>query len=164
MLNNKKTSGTFLARIGVIAGLYIVATMSLPFLSYGSIQLRISEALTILPLFFPEAVVGLFIGCLISNILGNGILDIVFGSLATLIAGILTCIVGKTVKNTTLKFLLGAFPPVIINAIVVPFTYLVITELEALYWFNFLTVFIGQFLAVYVLGALLYSLIKKYFK
>ena len=138
--------------------------MSLPFLSYGSIQLRISEALTILPLFFPEAVVGLFIGCLISNILGNGILDIVFGSLATLIAGILTYIVGKTVKNTTLKFLLGAFPPVIINAIVVPFTYLLITELEALYWFNFLTVFIGQFLAVYVLGALLYSLIKKYFK
>ena len=164
MLNNKKTSGTSLARIGVIAGLYIVATMRLPFLSYGSIQLRISEALTILPVFFPEAVVGLFIGCLISNILGNGILDIVFGSLATLIAGILTCIVGKTVKNTTLKFLLGAFPPVIINAIVVPFTYLVITELEALYWFNFLTVFIGQFLAVYVLGALLYSLIKKYFK
>ena len=95
MLNNKKTSGTSLARIGVIAGLYIVATMSLPFLSYGSIQLRISEALTILPLFFPEAVVGLFIGCLISNILGNGILDIVFGSLATLIAGILTCIVVK---------------------------------------------------------------------
>ncbi len=164
MLNSKKTSGTSLARIGVIAGLYIVTTMSLPFLSYGSIQLRISEALTVLPLFFPEAVVGLFIGCLISNILGNGILDIVFGSLATLIAGVLTYIVGKTVKNTTLKFLLGAFPPVIINAIVVPFTYLVVTELEALYWFNFLTVFIGQFLAVYVLGALLYSLIKKYFK
>ena len=163
MLKTKKSIGSKLARAGVIACVYAVTTMCLPFMSYGSVQLRVSEALTILPLLIPESVVGLFVGCLIANLLGNGIIDIVFGSLATLVAGVCTYLIGKYVKNTILKVAIGGFFPVIINAIVVPFTYLLITELPYLYWINFLTVFIGQFLAVYVFGTILYLAIKKYF-
>ena len=163
MFKTKKSIGSKLARAGVIACVYAVTTMCLPFMSYGSVQLRVSEALTILPLLIPESVVGLFVGCLIANLLGNGIIDIVFGSLATLVAGICTYLIGKYVKNTFLKVAIGGFFPVIINAIVVPFTYLLITELPYLYWINFLTVFIGQFLAVYVFGTILYLAIKKYF-
>ena len=163
MLKTKKSIGSKLARAGVIACVYAVTTMCLPFMSYGSVQLRVSEALTILPLLIPESVVGLFVGCLIANLLGNGIIDIVFGSLATLVAGVCTYLIGKYVKNTFLKVAIGGFFPVIINAIVVPFTYLLITELPYLYWINFLTVFIGQFLAVYVFGTILYLAIKKYF-
>ena len=164
MLQTKKSIGRKMAKAGVIACVYAVTTMCLPFMSYGGVQLRFSEALTILPLFIPEAVAGLFIGCLIANLLGNGILDIIFGSLATLVAGIITYFIGKLVKNEVLKVALGGFPPVIINAIVVPFTYLLITELKSLYFINFVTVFIGQFLAVYLFGTLLYLAIKKYFK
>lgn len=162
-MNNKKNSNksNFIVKAGLIGAIYAALTMSLPFLSYGSVQLRVSEALTILPLFYPEAVIGLFVGCLISNIIGNGILDVIFGSLATLVSAILTYIVGKKIKNDKLKFIIGGVFPVIINAIVIPFTYLMITELPSLYWLNFLTVFIGQFLAVYLFGTLLYLSIKR---
>ena len=162
-MNNKKSSNksNFIVKAGLIGAIYAALTMSLPFLSYGSVQLRVSEALTILPLFYPEAVIGLFVGCLISNIIGNGILDVIFGSLATLVSAILTYIVGKKIKNDKLKFIVGGFFPVIINAIVIPFTYLMIMELPSLYWLNFLTVFIGQFLAVYLFGTVLYLSIKR---
>ena len=161
MLNSKKSIGSFLAKAGVIAGIYAVATMALPFMSYGGIQMRVSEALTLLPLFFVEAIPGLFIGCLIANLLGNGLLDIIFGSLATLVAAAVTYLVGRLVKNNVLRVLLGGLPPILINAIVVPFTYLLVTELSSLYFINFLTVGIGQFIAVYVFGGLLYLALYK---
>ena len=164
MLNSKKSVGSFLAKSSVIAAIYAVATMALPFMSYGGVQLRVSEALTLLPLFFAEAIPGLFIGCLIANLLGNGLLDIIFGSLATLIAAGLTYLVGKLIKNNVLRLLLGGIPPIIINAIVIPFTYLLVTELSSLYFVNFLTVFIGQVLAVYLFGGLLYLAINKRFQ
>lgn len=162
---NKKTSvsAVTLARIGVIAALYAVTTMALPFLSYGNVQLRFSEALTVLPLFYSEAVVGLFVGCIIANIIGNGFLDIILGSAASLVAAIITYIIGKKVQNKTLKMALGGLPPVFINAFVVPFTYLVITDLKELYFLNVLSVGIGQILAVYIFGSLLYIGIDKIF-
>lgn len=80
-----------LVRGALIAAIYAVLCAALAPISYGEVQFRISEALTILPLLMPEAVPGLFVGCLIANLIGGaGILDIVFGSLATLIAGLLT--------------------------------------------------------------------------
>ena len=164
MLKTSKSLGSKLAKTGVVACVYAVATMLIAPLSYGSIQLRFSEALTILPLFMPESVIGLFIGCLIANLLGNGLIDVIFGSLATLVAAVLTYLVGKFIKNEVAKVALGGFFPVIINAIVIPFTYLLITELPSLYFLNFLTVFVGQFIAVYLFGTLLYLAIKKHLK
>ena len=164
MLKKSKSLGSKLAKTGVIACVYAASTMLIAPLSYGSIQLRFSEALTILPLFMPESVIGLFIGCLIANLLGNGLVDVIFGSLATLVAAVLTYLVGKFMKNEVAKVALGGFFPVIINAIVIPFTYLLITELPSLYFLNFLTVFVGQFIAVYLFGTLLYLAIKKHLK
>ena len=82
----KKPNTAFLSQAAMIAAVYVVLTYVFAPFSFGEIQVRIAEALTILPLFTPAAVPGLFIGCLIGNILGGAILpDIVFGSIATLI-------------------------------------------------------------------------------
>ena len=117
--------------------------------------------MTILPLFCGEAVIGLTVGCLISNLLGNGILDIVFGTLATLIAAIGTYLIGKQIKKDVIKFTVGGFFPVIVNAIIVPFTFLAITELKELYIISAVQVFIGQMLSVYGLGSVVYFVFGK---
>ena len=86
---NKRTR--FIVEAAILAAIYAVITIILAPISYGQIQVRISEALTILPYFTPAAIPGLFVGCIVSNIFGGGgLIDIVFGSLATLIAAILS--------------------------------------------------------------------------
>jgi len=117
---DQKFSTKFIVYGALIASVYIALTMAFAPISFGPIQFRISEALTVLPAVIPSAIPGLFIGCLISNIFGStlGIIDIVFGSLATLISAYLTY---KLRKNR----LLVPLPPVIVNALVVS-TYLII--------------------------------------
>lgn len=144
----------------VTAAIYAAITLgpALP-LSYQASQLRIAEALTVLPFFAPATIPGLFIGCLIANIASDvGPLDIIFGSLATLVSAILTYYSGK-IKFKFNKFL-APLPPVIINAVVVGYLLnyafkwpLVITMLQ---------VGLGQFLACYGLGLpLLYAIEKN---
>ena len=130
-------------------------------LSYGGIQVRFAEALAVLPLFFGEAVWGLAVGCLIANFFGNGILDVIFGTLATLISAILTYFVRKKIKNPKLRFFIGAFPPVIINAILVPFTFLAVFELKSLYFISMLQIFAGQAISIYIVGAFIYFPLQK---
>ena len=85
-----------IAFAGIIAALYAVLTISLAPISYGVYQIRVAEALTILPFVYPIAMIGLFVGCLVANIFGgNGLPDIVFGSLFTLLAGYLTYLTSK---------------------------------------------------------------------
>ena len=87
----KNKNAAFLTQAAMIAAVYVVLTLLFRPISFGEIQVRIAEALTILPLFTPAAVPGVFVGCLIANIIGGGILpDIIFGSLATLIGAVLT--------------------------------------------------------------------------
>ena len=151
------------AKSGIIAALYVILTLVLYPISYGGIQLRVAEALSVLPLFYSEAILGLTVGCLISNMLGtNGVIDVVFGTLATFIASVLTYAIGKKTKGKT-RLILGGLPPVIVNAIIVPFTFLLtLTNLKKLYFVSCLQVFCGQALAVYLLGAPLYfSLIER---
>ena len=95
-----------------IGAFYAALTLALAPIGFGPVQFRVSEALTVLPFIFPAATPGLFVGCLISNIIGSGnILDIVFGPLATLAAGLLTA-------KCRSKFL-APLPPVVINAVVI---------------------------------------------
>ena len=90
--------------MGIIAALYAALTIALAPISYGPIQLRVSEALTILPYLTPAAIPGLFIGCLVANILGGlGIYDVVGGSLCTLLAAFLTYLVARDPKKMTGK-------------------------------------------------------------
>lgn len=160
-MKNKQLNTKFLARAGIIGAIYIVLTLVLYPISFGGMQVRVSEALTLLPMLFPEAVWGLTIGCLISNLFGNGVLDIVFGTLATFLASILTAFFSKKVKNKALKVLVCGLFPVIINAIVVPFTFLAITESFGVYLITALQIFIGQAIAVYLFGTPIYLYLEN---
>ena len=106
----------YLTQAAMIAAIYVVLTYVFAPFSFGEVQVRIAEALTILPVFTPAAIPGLFVGCLVGNILGGAILpDIIFGSLATLIGAFFTYQLRD--KN---KFL-APLPPIAANTIVVPF-------------------------------------------
>ncbi len=155
-----------LARAGVIAGLYTAISLLVFPLSGGAIQIRISEALTILPLFFIEAIPALFVGCLISNlILGLAIYDILLGSLITLVSALLTYIAGKIIKNHLLKVLVGGVFPIFLNAFFLPLIWLLCYgTIEYVYILQVLILFVGQTISVYLFGVPLYFAINKKFK
>jgi len=99
-----------ITRAALVAGLYAVLTIVLAPISYGAVQVRVADALAVLPYIFPETAVGLFVGCIIANMIGGyGVLDIVFGGLSTLVAGVLTALMPN-------KWL-APLPPVIIVAL-----------------------------------------------
>ena len=109
-----------LAFAAVVGALYAILTMVLAPISYGPLQFRISEALCVLSYFTPAAAWGLFIGCAIANTLSAaGLPDVIFGSLATLIACLGMSAVGKHMKDSLKSRLLACFLPVIVNAVIV---------------------------------------------
>ena len=160
MLKLNKNSKS-LAKAGIISAIYIALTLVLYPISFGAFQVRVSESLTLLPLIFPESIIGLTIGCFISNFFGNGVLDIVFGTLATFLSAVLTFISTKKIKNDWVKIAVGGIFPVIINAIVIPFTFLALTEQPIIYIINSLQIFVGQFISIYFVGTPLYFICKK---
>ncbi|MEG2356410.1 MAG: QueT transporter family protein [Clostridia bacterium] len=139
----------------VVAALYAALTLAFQAISFGAVQLRVAEALTLLPALFPQAVPGLVLGCLISNLLGGmGVYDVVFGTLATLIAAVLTW---RIRGNLWLK----ALPPVLVNAVVIGLmlTYAYGVNTPVL---NILTVGLGQAISCYALGVPLVKLLQKH--
>jgi len=102
---------------GAIAALYAALTIALSFIGYGPIQFRVAEALCILPFFFPFSVWGLFVGCVLANLISPYPLDIVVGSAASLLAALCTMLVGKTGRDSLPVKALACFPPVIFNAV-----------------------------------------------
>ena len=157
----KKSNTLSLARGGIIAALYVALTYAsfLFGLSSGAIQLRLSEMLTILPAFLPEAIPGLYIGCIIANLLTGGtIYDILLGSRATLIGAIGARALRKSHP------LLIAMPTVIANALIVPLVIILSAggaETFASFPYFALTVGIGEFLSAGLLGWLAYRAIEK---
>jgi len=148
-MNNKKV--LYIAQGGIIAALYIVLTLFAQGfnLASGAIQCRFSEALTILPFFTPAAIPGVTIGCLLSNILtGSALPDVVFGTLATLIG----CI--GTYKLRQHRFLCS-LPPVISNAIIIPFVLKFAYGMPDLIPYMMLTVGIGEIITCVVFGEIL---------
>ncbi len=141
----------------IIAALYVVLTYlaSAMGLSSGVIQVRFSEALTVLPVFTPAAIPGLFIGCLISNLLtGCALWDVIFGSLATLLGAIFTYLLKK-------HKLLAVLPPIISNAIIVPPVLIFVYGVSDAYWFILLTVCIGEIISCGILGTALRKALEK---
>ena len=114
----KKTATLKLATAAVVGACYAVLTMILAPISYGAVQFRVSEALCILPFFMPCTAWGLFGGCIIANLLTGNIFDIVFGSLATLAAALLTAEIGRHGHDLGRK-ILACLMPVLFNAVVV---------------------------------------------
>lgn len=153
----KNKSVLFRAHAAMIAAIYVVLTILFRPFSFGEIQVRIAEALTVLPVFTPAAIPGLFIGCLIGNILGGAILpDIVFGSLATLIGAMLTYVLRKQSRY------LAVLPPILSNTLIIPFVLRYAYGVNLPIYWMMLTVGIGEVLSCGVLGIILHSALQKY--
>lgn len=171
-------SPVMLVQAGMIAALYVVLTLlanALGLANYA-IQVRFSEALTILPFFTPAAIPGLFAGCILSNILtGCMPLDVVFGSLATLIGALGTCALGKPYRRTfhsdtpvinvqsvsALRKFLAPVPPIVSNTLIVPFILAYVYQFEGSLPYFMLTVGGGEVISCGLLGlVLLFSLEK----
>ena len=151
----------FLTRGAVIAAMYVVLTyVSMSFgLDKGVIQLRFSEALCILPFFLPEAVVGLYVGCFLSNILTGCLLwGVIFGSLATLIGAIGAYAIGRISRKL---WWLIPVPNIISNTVIVPFVLRYVYGSPDSLAFMFLTVGIGELIASGVIGTVLLVSLKK---
>ena len=109
-----------IAKVGLIAALYTVVTLALGFISYSQIQFRISEMLMFLALFGKEYIIALTLGCFLANVLGPfGVPDIIFGTLATLISGILVYYTPRLLKNNKYTLFIASLWPTIINALIV---------------------------------------------
>ena len=111
----------FYVQAAIIAALYALTTFMLWEFSSLAIQVRLSEIMCILPMFTSAAIPGLTFGCAFANLLSGNVIDAVFGSLATLVAAILTYLIGKYVKNRTLSVILMPLPAVLCNAVAIPF-------------------------------------------
>lgn len=160
-MSNSRFTTRQLATAGIIAALYTVLSLfaNVFGIAYGPVQCRFSEALTVLPFFLPEAIPGLFIGCLVTNLMSTvGPLDIIFGSLATLLAALWT----RRMPNKWL----APLPPVLCNAVIigamiawyeVGFT----GAFPGAFAYNAFTVGLGEAVACYVLGLLLLQLLPR---
>ena len=149
----KKT--LFITQAAIIAAIYTVLVIAFNFISYGPIQVRIAEALTILPYFTPAAIPGLTIGCLLSAILNSAsVPDIIFGSLATLIAAVLSYLLRRY------KYLV-AVPPIVVNALIVPWILKLSYGAPDAVPFMMLTVGAGEFVAAGILGMMLLFALNK---
>lgn len=113
---NKKTHA--LAAAAIVGAIYAVATAALAPISYGAVQFRVSEALCVLPYFMPCTTWGLFVGCALANLLTGNIFDIVFGSLSTLAAAMLTAQLGKK-QGGAGRELSACLMPVVFNALII---------------------------------------------
>ena len=170
-MNNKPLRAHPLAAAAIVGSAYAVLTMALAPISYGAIQLRVSEVLCILPYFMPCTAWGLFIGCAAANLLTGNIFDIIFGSLATLAAALLTAAIGKR-KHTLANSALACLMPVVFNALVVGAV--ITAAYEGMNLFQHFGVFamnaayvgLGEAIVLYVLGLPLMRYLpgKKFFR
>ncbi len=159
-MNNSRTNLRKLCLAAVVAALYTVLTLALPMLSYGPIQIRFSEALTVLPFLFPETIPGLAIGCFLANLLGSPYpLDMVFGTLATLVAALWT--------SRCRRKWFAPLPPVIANAGIIG-AEIALSSADfgsQAFWiswgWNAVTVGFGELIACYILGLLLLHFLPR---
>lgn len=158
-----------LAFAAVVGAIYAILTMVLAPISYGPLQFRISEALCVLSYFTPAAAWGLFIGCAIANTLSAaGLPDVIFGSIATLIACLGMSAVGKYMKDSLKSRLLACFLPVIVNAVIVgamlTYAYIGLSPLEHPGAFAVCAgeVALGELPVMYLFGLPLMSWLPKY--
>lgn len=155
-MKEKKMTTLFIAQSAIIAALYVVLTLIFAPISFGAVQVRIAEALTILPLFTPAAIPGLFIGCMIANLVGGGILwDIIFGSIATLIGAAL----GYLLRSSRW---LVPIPAILSNTVIVPLVLRFGYGVDMPFVLLVLSIFAGEVAGCYILGELFASILAPY--
>lgn len=155
-MNDRHSPALRIAQGAAIAAVYVVLTLIFAPISFGEMQVRISEALTILPLFTSAAIPGLFIGCLLGNLLGGAIVwDVIFGSLATLIGAVGGYLLRKN------RWLVP-LPTVLSNALIVPFVlrygYGVVLPIPLMMVY----VAVGEIISCYGLGELLGTVLLRH--
>ena len=149
-MQTSKFSVRSLALSGIIAAIYAGLTLVLPIPQYGGVQLRVAEAMTLLPFLLPEAALGLTVGCFLANLLGSPyVLDWVFGTLASFLAAVLT----RRMPNKWL----AAVPPVLCNAVIIGAEVAYFSVLDGAafgpaFALNALTVGLGEAIACFALG------------
>lgn len=181
-----------ITRAAIVAALYVALTYVVFPIASGAIQFRPSEALTLLPLFMPESVIGLWIGCMLANLLtGCTVLDIFFGSLITLVAGVFTYFAGRLIKQkpfvtiegedqqkaleaynkktnilNVVKMIVGGLFPVLLNAFFLPLIWIwAYGGLDFAYWLQFAFLVASESLSIYTLGVLFcIALYRVYYK
>ena len=179
----KQDSVQFITQAAVIAALYVILSIISEALGLcsGVIQCRISEALTILPAFFASAIPGLYIGCLLTNVIASATAwDIVFGPVATLVGALGTYLIGRVVRSRALRkseneaatgsvsaprivvlTIMFALPPIIANAVIIPPILKFGLNLEDAFWFIVATVTAGEVIACGIFGGLLLAALLR---
>ena len=163
-MNMKNLSVRRLVRCAVIAAVYVVVCLVLAPFSYGAVQVRVAEALCLLPVFGAEYIVGVTLGCFLANLLGSTVVDVVFGTLATLLA----CLVTYKLRDIRVKGLAipASLPPIVFNMIIVgafeiTFFFSDGAPTAMLAVFNAVTVGIGELISCTILGVALVKLIES---
>ena len=156
-----------LVRCAVIAAVYVVLCLVLAPFSYGAVQVRIAEALCLLPVFGAEYIIGVTLGCFLANLFGSTIIDVIFGTIATLLA----CLVTYRLRNVRIKGLAipASLPPVFFNAVIVGIEITLFftdyTAMSAPVWLlcisNGISVGIGELISCTILGVALVKLIES---
>lgn len=152
-----------LVRCAMVAALYVVLCLALQPFSYGGVQVRVAEALTLLPIFGPEYIAAVTVGCFLANLLASVWQDWVFGTLATLLA----CLVTYSLRHLRVRGLAlpAAVPPVVFNALIVGPVIAIYFESSPatlpLILFNMVSVAVGEIISCMVLGVLLVRIIEK---
>ena len=160
----KNNTTAKLVRAAVIGALYVALTAAVAPIAFGPVQFRVSEALCSLILIFPEAAVGLTVGCFFSNLLFSTPIDVVLGTLATLISAVAAAFVSGRISKPISRFLICSAFPVVVNGFIIPFTFLAATFSWTAYLLDVISVAAGEILAVYGAGGVLYFASLKAFK
>jgi uncharacterized membrane protein len=165
-MNIKKTVSSNQSKVrkitfaAIIAAIYSALTLTLSFASFGVVQFRVAEGLTVLPFFSSFAIPGLFIGCIVSNVISPmGTPDLIFGSLATLLAAVITYYIGKS--NIKFKKYIAPLPPVIVNAVIIGIMLKVLYVKDMPLYLCMIQVGLGQLVCCYGIGLPLISVIQK---
>ncbi len=154
-MKRKNQTALLISQGAAIAALYVALTMIFAPISFGAVQVRVAEALTILPLFTPVAIPGLFVGCVLANILGGAIVwDVVFGSLATLIGAALGYVLRKN------RWLVP-IPAVAANTVIIPLVLRYGYGIDMPLYLIMLYVAIGEVVGYYLLGEMLATVLLK---
>ena len=144
----------------VVAALYAALTLGLAFISYGPIQFRLSEVMTLLPLFSKKYIIGLTIGCFLANLLGlYGVPDMIFGTTATFISVYLVYLTGKYMKDKRGYVYIASLWPVIVNAIIVAIQLKIFFGMPL--FITMLQVGFGQFVVITIIGVPLFKAVNN---
>lgn len=171
-MNRKGLSTNKLVQIAVIGALYTVLTFLSGQLAFGTVQFRLSEVLTLLPLFSPVSIWGLVFGCFFSNVIGFmtginpiGLIDALVGTGATLLAALVTYAIGRLPDSKrVLKYIFAPLPPVIFNGIIVGLELTFVFSGEFIweaFWANLLSVAIGEAVVCYLLGLIMVGVLYR---